>query len=1083
MIPAGKTFGISIRSDAPNYTMVPKGGSSDLKLISRSWLVSYSEFLVRFISSNGRVLVMTSKTERLLNDIATGNMVLFTGAGVVAGSSIGGDQKTVLLGNRLRDKLQERFYPKEATTTQSLKRVSSNIQSSFGKDALRQALIDLLVPVNPSDALLSIPNIRWRSIYTTNIDDSIEVAYERAKDKTQAMVPVVLPDDRGAKDKEAEVNYFKLHGCLRKVDSDLIFSHRDYTESREKYLKLFASLTTDLCDYPFLFIGFSMEDDDFQDVWESVKKYVGISRNAATYLITPNPAQSFVDAMEIERVDVIDDGAESFFPWVLANLPIRPASIEERVRAGAAPYQELIFRDFNKQLEAELLSKISKCFDFVRQRINATRPNTRFYFGAYPAWEDVNAGLAITRELEQDVFDDIDQWIQTPVYKSSLVLAGAGYGKSTLLMQIASRLARRDTRLDVLFFRPYGELDPVSIAGYAQQIGVPLLLVIDDSFRHVSALNRLKTESEKNHLPIYILGAARPADWNAARSSGEFDTKNQFVLPRLSEAESRELALVMKRSSALSTEKQAFDIAQLAAHFYSKCEQHILAGLLTSTIEGAADFDDIITEEYFRIADEKARELYLAVALTHSLGLATPATLACNVINVPITEYHQRFSEILDTTVIEYTDERSSDLMFQSQHRVIAETLIKRIMKPADAVETLLTFAKSINPHERAQYNILLRIYDEDYLMGLLVHVGTVESCYEQLMEAFPSDPFIKQHYAIFESKQKKFERANSLISTAIEDKGRHPHLLNTQANILLKEAIAEKDRERAEYLFSKGAELLRERIRRDADKEIHILSLVERHLDWARRNDLTDGQKLNALQDAEADLDEGRRRYASSSDIATVGAKLQIQLGQLPNAEKLLERGIKLDASNDRARSLLARILFNQGNPNQARTLALEGLVYSPRSYGLLRIKLDTARVLGLPWHEVRQALVEYIAVAEGDLVENVALLKGLIEAGDMAGAKKQLERLRKIDAPFNLKIKEKATVTKNGEVMVVNGQLAMRGIGHGFVKIDGFPEGVDAYLDIRTTIGARSLQNQQRVKVELGINGRGLFAHRLIN
>lgn len=719
-------------------------------------------------------------SDKLIRDVSSGGTVLFLGAGALKGSTIGPKCSPPLLGDELRDKLQAKFFPDEGSTRATLKRVCSNITSLKSGDDLRQALVDLLVPVNPSSALRSVPRISWRAIYTVNVDDSLERAYDSIDERTQTLISVSSANDKAATNRDTEVTYYKLHGCLRRPDSDLIFSHRDYTDAREKHLKLFSSLTSDLCDFPFLFIGFRLEDDDFQDVWESVLNYSGLRRrSASTYLVTPSPQKSFVDSMNVDNVDVIGDGIETFFPWLLANLSKRAPSINERVSARVAPIQELIHRDFDKNVDANLVDRISRNFEFVKQIQNSTASEvtSRFFHGAPPQWDDIRVGLAITRVLEQDILEEIESWLTKPSFKAALITAGAGYGKSTLLMQIATKVARWPQKIELLFLRSYGDFDSLSMAEYSQALNLPIIVIADDLHRHIGSLHRLKSDAMANRLPIFLLGGTRPADWNAARRSGAFDIQTRFELLRLSELEARDLAGAMKRSGKLSAAMQRLSIAELAKHYFETSEKHLLAGLLTSVSESVGAFEKIITDEYFRINDEKARDIYLAVSVAHSLGLSTPATLACRVVDVKIVDYHATFAPILDTTIIEFVHQNSGDLMFQTQHRVIAEALVHAVMRPADAVDRILSFARCINPHQREQYDILLRIYDEDYLSRILTNPGTIRSCYERLVEAFPADAYIKQHFAIFESHEKNFAKAHELIDAAITERGRHPHL------------------------------------------------------------------------------------------------------------------------------------------------------------------------------------------------------------------------------------------------------------------------------------------------------------------
>lgn len=523
-------------------------------------------------------------------------------------------------------------------------------------------------------------------------------------------------------------------------------------------------------------------------------------------------------------------------------------------------------------------------------------------------------------------------------------------------------------------------------------------------------------------------------------------------------------------------------VDELADHFFDRGEKHLLAGLLTASVNGSYEFEKIISDEYFRIPEGKARDIYLNVSLIHSLGLPTPATLACASVDLPLAEYHGTCASLLDTTIIEHQDDISRDLLFKTQHRVIAETLIESVVKPASAVDRILSIAANINPHFREQYNILLRLYDEEYLSSILVSSGTVRSCYEQLVENFPADVFIRQHYAIFESHEKNFAKAHNLIDESLQMRPGSAHFLNTKANILLREAAAEADKGRAEHLFVAGTNLLRERIQKDADKEIHYLSLIERQLEWARRNDLTREQRLNILEDAESDLDLARVRYPLSSDISTVAAKLMLQLRKIPDAKTLLEKSVRLDGANIRARILLARILIDQARTEEALRLVQDGLPNSERDYGLLRLRLDCLRELKRPWIEVREALKAYLAVAEDDFVERMQLIKGLIENGDFAAVIKHAERLRKSDISHTSRLRNTIALGDGTTPFIVEGEYYPSGIAKGFLTIDGYPKQLGAYIDRRSLRSGERLFANKRMRAVLAINGFGLVATRIL-
>jgi len=1025
-----------------------------------------------------------ARLDRLKMHAAKGELVLFLGAGALVGSTIGKDKRPPLLGDALRDRLQERFFKEEGETKYSLKRVCTNIQNTKGKDKLREVLVELLTPVNPSKGILEIPRLSWRAIYTVNVDDAIERAYENSEERTQDLKIVVLPDHKEARNPDKELSLLKLHGCLRYAESNLIFSHKDYTAAKEANLRLFSSLATNLCDSPFLFVGFSFEDDDFHDLWHSITEYLGAAkRQHPTFVAQPAPTKSTVDSMAIEGIDVLDFGTESIFAWLRANVDAPSLSISQKIREEVAPTQARIFEAFGEDIEPALIDSLSDSFYFVRQ-IATTRRDvnaSRFLFGTQPSWDDIQSSIPIKRDLEGPIADDIQQWLQKPTSKIALLKGAAGYGKSTLLMQLAWRAKSLSEKLEILFLRSNAELNNSAIAEYARAINSPLIVVVDDAYRHLASLRKLKRDCEQHKLHVFILCATRPSDWAVARRSGDFEIPASFDLAKLSLEEATDLAKTMKLHGKLSPEFSELAVEELARQYVTESERHLIAALLSSAADGVSRFEEIVENEYFRIADDHAKQLYMTVCLIHAISLHAPAHLACAAINIKVASYHSELAPFLLQTILEDVDERTKELLFRTQHRVIAESLIRTVLKPATTVGFILNIAKTVNPHNRLHYEVLKHLYHEDYLRDILVNPQTIRSCYEQLLESFPSDAFIKQHFSIFESRNKNFLRANQLIDEALAQ-SRHHYFLNTKANILLREAVTETDSAKAEHLLLLGTKLLRERIEKDSDKEIHYHSLIEKQLDFAKRYSLSEEQRLNILEEAEADLSRAKQHYPNSSDITTLAAKLNIELHQIPNAEKLLLRSVQLDGANTRARVLLARMYIHDDRLLEALTLVDTGLGHDPNSYGLLRLRLDCLRRLGRPWNDIRSAIGKYLNVAEDDFEERLRFIKGLVEASDIAHAKRQLEILKKADIAYNLRSRTEFDLTINDSPMTVEGTYSASGLGKGYVQIDGYPSGMGAYLDIRTISGGAKIFSGKRVRILLSVNGFGLKANRLL-
>jgi len=1022
--------------------------------------------------------------DQLLKAAYAGDLVLFLGAGVVAGSKVGKDQRQAFLGSQLAQALAGLFFPDEPYRNESLKRICTEVENIEGKSKLVRGLSDLLLPVTPSDALKIIPTIQWKSIYTVNVDNSLEQSYDAVEEQVQGLVPVIQPHDRIAENLFFEVSYFKLHGCLSVDPDNVIFSQKDYTESREKYLKLFAALKSSLCDKPFLFIGFGFEDDDFEEVWQNIKKYTALERRSPpTFVVLPNPTERFIKSMKIEGITVVNSLGEDFLPWLKVSMPGKHHPVKEKIVEGTKATRRLIEMEYSTAVPPEIISKVQEFSDIVSHIPSPTKTlsQSQFLLGRSPDWDDIKLGLPIRRDLEEDVLVDIDNWLGAKGVKASLVLGPAGYGKTTLLMNLANTFASSTL---TIWIKDPAKFEAVLLLDILKTLNRPAIVFIDECYRCISALRKFITDSRDNKVDVFILAASRPSDWNNAKQTSSLEKLNTIDLKKLTEREAIDLAETMKRSGKLNEDFASKSTMELANHYMEEGERHIIAGLMTSAFGFGAKFDEIIADEYFKIQSDSAKETYILTSIVHSLGQSLPFSLYIRALGIDFSSY-QGISPEIEGTVVEEQDVKG-ELYLKSQHRVIAETLVTKVLGPSHANTMLLRLARNVNQHSREENNILKEIYNEDFLETILAEPGYIRAFFEQISEEFPSDIFILQHWAIYESKHDNHEPAKLLIEKAISklesDSKFYYHFLNCKGIIWLREALSEKDSAKAEYLFKKGSDFIREQIKLDPDKEIHYISLIDKLLAFSKRSNLNQEDKLHLYEEIENDLEKALDRYPNSSEILTLSGRLASDLSNFPGAKESLQKSLNINKGNIKARILLARLFFRDDEYKEALVLIEDGLIYSPASSTLRKMKINCYSALNKTWGENKGALKDYLKLVPADIEKRMILVKGLIENGEISELQKELTALKKIDLPFNIKRSIETEVTQNGKVFVACGEYQSTRFGKGFVHLDGFPVGINAFINIFQANPKNKISNGCRLKFIVGLNGFGLFVKQLL-
>ena len=1021
----------------------------------------------------------------LLEAASSGELVLFLGAGINVGCNMGESPQSAPLGNQLAEELSSYFFPEEEFHNDSLRSISTNIQNIEGNEKLRKFLIQRLHPVETSKALRHIPCIKWDSIYTVNIDYAIETAYTSTANKVQNLVPIVLPDDPSSSDHEIEVSYLKLHGCLMKPESNIIFSHRDYTQAREKNLRLFANLTVKLCESCLLFIGFGFEDSDFHDVWQSVKSYGGTSsRLKPTFLVKPKPSPSFIKSMATEGVTVIDSDSNAFLPWMKANLVRIPVSIEDKIIERGSGITSWAKEKLSVELPPILADTIRKNCQIISELKKPVRlpENSTFLIGSYPYWDDIQNNLPIKRELQGEIVKDINNWLQTKKTRISLLLGAAGYGKSTLAMQTAYDISSNE-EIIVLWVRQNINFDPTPISEFCRLVHKKVIIFFDNGAKFMSSIRKLYLDAQSYKFNLYIFIASRPSEWNSARGTNSISIPAIFKLSRLSQKESINLANTLKRTNILGEDTENLSAEEISKILIDAGERHLIAGLRTAITGRETRFSEIIADEYFKINNEKARKVYLSVAISHSLDLPMPATLATQCSDIPLIDYHSKLSKQLEDIVLEETDQISGELLFSSQHRVIAESLLESVVDPTTIVELLFEIAKGVNPHAFNEYQLLKRIYHEDYLYGVLKESGRIRSLYDFFIQEFPSDPYIKQHAAIFESKEKNFEIARKLADDAIQLSENHPHFLNTKGTIWLREAIEEPRSDRAEYALNKGVALIRARIAKDTDKEIHYHSLIDKLLDWViKKRYLSEKQRLRALEEAQADLDNALRLYPMSSELVTLLGRLNIGLNNIPQAEEKLKRSILLDSGNIRAILLLVNLLLKKDKLTEAEDFLNKGISYAPQSAGLHRLKLKCLIKLSAQWPDMKKAYKDYLRLSPGDYSRRLEYVKELLGHENFGEASREIKKISESALSFGKKLHLKLDLLDNNKDLVVKGTYKAYRLGKGFIEIEGYPRNLKAHMDSRIITTGKFPQSGQNIEVQIGLNGLGIYVKKVI-
>lgn len=216
----------------------------------------------------------------LLDDIVQGQCIPIIGAGFSRNAELPPDFEMPLwdgIGRHLAQ--QMRNYP-YTTPIDAI--------SAFCHEFSRAKLIEQMRAIlhvdkaQPGPAHLAFADLPFDIVVTTNFDFLLERAYDI---KRKPYYPIVEEDQLSVGNVSQGTRILKIHGDLNHP-SRLIVTEDDYDTFLEKYPLICTYLANLLISRTPLFIGYSLEDPDFRQMWQIIGARLGnLRRNAYTFAV------------------------------------------------------------------------------------------------------------------------------------------------------------------------------------------------------------------------------------------------------------------------------------------------------------------------------------------------------------------------------------------------------------------------------------------------------------------------------------------------------------------------------------------------------------------------------------------------------------------------------------------------------------------------------------------------------------------------------------------------------------------------------------------------------------------------------
>ena len=896
----------------------------------------------------------------MVDRISAGQCILFVGAGLTQTCEDDHGTKGPSASDLAR-RLAERFLGQNEVQ-ENLSLAADYSLAFHNKYDIDSFIQRQLSGLKPSPAALTIPQIPWKAIYTTNYDVIIEKAYELVTDPTRMVRPVYSNLTPVSSLGDGFIPLYKLHGCISRIDSPespLAITHEEMAKARGMRRRLFRRFSDDLSEYAVVYVGYSRMDTFFLDIiGEIIDECGGVDGLRRSFAITPGAKEYEKLAWERNRkISLINTDAEEFLPWLLDSVSVHAESEQTKNVSLESALPE------PPELAPDEIRAIRDHYVFPLEEMQVGLADAEgFYKGNEAQWADIAAGHDSRRELAEEFILTLVGDVEATRLRTAVLFGEAGSGKSTLLKRISVDLLN-DWGLPVVSVRNQRSLDYAVLRPLVRRLGTRLYVAVDNIADRVRELETFMSAARSDRADITILGCARLNEWSYKNQNHGITFDISFDLPYLTTPEIDALLEKLEIAGQLGILAQQTHSERRQA-FIQRADRQLLVALREAT-EGKR-FDQIIQDEYSAIPEESAQQAYLLICCVYQSKVTMRAGVLRRLTGVSFEDFYERILAPAAKIIIE--DKEDDEVVYRARHPIVAQ-IVADYRLPG-AVERLSIYRRILESldlgiaEDRLAYQRLSRSRElVDSLMSYNLKAGFYKAC----RDANPSDAIAAQHWAIAAMDDRRFDNAQQQLNAARELDPRDRSIQHSWGMLALRQYEHRPGTSWEPIYFANAEERFLDLIRRHPREPVSYGSLAALYRTRARREPDGAGQ-VNWYSRALGVLEDGEQLAHEPSTMTAEKGRVYDELGRLEDADIAFQKALADNPANGSARYAYGRFLLRRQRTREVITTLQEGLDIDSDDAKLRHLKGIALACVEAP----RDAVVVELRAAAGANLRN---------------------------------------------------------------------------------------------------------------
>ena len=716
-------------------------------------------------------MVKESLLHKLASGIAQGEYSLLLGAGASIGA-VGGNGRPMPTGLVLRDALVADFEIETSGESISLSRAYEYLHRN-APEKLAKYFSEWFTDCVPTWQM-NLAEFNWSRIWTLNIDDVIEKAFDKQGRPAKA---VSWKERFSERDSSNAQQIIHLHGIANRLvleepnDDVLVFSIFEYARAVSNPRTWHKVFLDQFADRPFLVIGAQLtEEIDLAEVLAG-GSLASRSTGFPSVVVVPSITPLRREELEAAGISVEESDGETFIQSLLTHYRSVRSELDEVYGQNTAG-----MRRFQQQF-----------IDLRRYEPHRLSVQD-FYSGYQPTWstilDDDDALLDKTAQVSNCVIDSAasDEINQ----KIVLMTGGPGSGKSTGLLRVAKELI--GAGMNPFLFRADEYIDVDSTIEWLRAIPRSVLL-IDEIADFSDTIQELAERCRSDGTRVLLVCTNRSTRLESIRDRIDpwyLSTEQTYWYGKLTEGD------VDRIISRLHSRGRLGKITRWAKerqrnHFLRSADRRLFDAM--SELEEGVGFKEKARNVYGNLPSNRLKNLYAAACLSYTQSIPLPTGIGSDFAGVPPKDLGTLIERECNGILVLARNG------IRPPHRITASLVVDILPRPARS-EVSLNLAKALAPHvdEQAmragtgEYRIIRYLMDQATVTWLIGRENA-RSWYESLRAHYDWNGRYWDQRALLESELGEYATARSYAERSIQVH-RHSFGYNTLGTVLLRMAI-----------------------------------------------------------------------------------------------------------------------------------------------------------------------------------------------------------------------------------------------------------------------------------------------------